>query len=453
MKFTSSIVCAVAVLAASASAFAPQAGQASTTARFSTAEDVAVSQVDRNENFAKLAGGYLFPEIGRRRNVYLEENPEMADRIISLGIGDTTMPIPPHILNGLVEGAKRLGTVEGYIGYGPEQGQALLREKIANVLYKDIIDASEVFVSDGAKCDIMRIQQMFGSKVVSAVQDPSYPVYVDTSVMMGQTGTQNPETMQYDNIVYMKCGPENDFFPDYASLPRADVVYLCSPNNPTGAAATKEQLTDIVNLCKERGSILVFDAAYAPFIRSKNVPKSIFEIEGAKDCAIEVNSFSKYAGFTGVRLGWTVIPAGLKFKDGSLVRDDFNRVMTTAFNGASCIVQAGGLACLDEEGQKEIDTLIDYYLENAAILRTTFEELGYAVHGGTDAPYVFVELPESFGGSWDAFSMILEKSQVVTIPGAGFGPGGEGFLRLSAFAPRDSIIEACERLKETMKLD
>lgn len=229
MKFTSSIVCAVAVLAASASAFAPQAGQASTTARFSTAEDVAVSQVDRNENFAKLAGGYLFPEIGRRRNVYLEENPEMADRIISLGIGDTTMPIPPHILNGLVEGAKRLGTVEGYIGYGPEQGQALLREKIANVLYKDIIDASEVFVSDGAKCDIMRIQQMFGSKVVSAVQDPSYPVYVDTSVMMGQTGTQNPETMQYDNIVYMKCGPENDFFPDYASLPRADVVYLCSP--------------------------------------------------------------------------------------------------------------------------------------------------------------------------------------------------------------------------------
>jgi LL-diaminopimelate aminotransferase len=224
-------------------------------------------------------------------------------------------------------------------------------------------------------------------------------------------------------------------------------------SNPTGAAATKEQLTDIVNLCRERGSILVFDAAYAPFIRSKNVPKSIFEIEGAKDVAIEVNSFSKYAGFTGVRLGWTVVPAGLKFKDGSLVRDDFNRVMTTAFNGASNIVQAGGLACLDDEGQKEINVLIDYYLENAKILRTTFEELGYAVHGGIDAPYVFVELPESIGSSWDAFSMILEKSQVVTIPGAGFGPGGEGFLRLSAFAPKDSILEACERLKETMKLD
>lgn len=230
-------------------------------------------------------------------------------------------------------------------------------------------------------------------------------------------------------------------------------IFLPLFSNPTGAAATKDQLTEMVKLCKERGSILVFDAAYAPFIRSDDVPTSIFEIEGAKDVAIEVNSFSKYAGFTGVRLGWTVVPSGLKFKDGSLVRDDFNRVMTTAFNGASNIVQAGGLACLDPEGQKEINDLIDYYLENAKILRETFEEMGYVVHGGTDAPYVFVELPESIGGSWDAFSMILEKSQVVTIPGAGFGPGGEGFLRLSAFAPRDSVIEACSRLKETMKLD
>jgi LL-diaminopimelate aminotransferase len=185
--------------------------------------------VERNENFGKLAGGYLFPEIGRIRNAYLEANPEMGDRLISLGIGDTTRPIPAHILNGLVEGAKQLGTPEGYIGYGAEQGQQLLREKIAKVLYNDLIDASDVFVSDGAKCDIMRVQQMFGPKVVSAVQDPSYPVYVDTSVMMGQTGTQDPDTRQYDNIVYMPCTPENGFFPDYASLPRADVVYLCSP--------------------------------------------------------------------------------------------------------------------------------------------------------------------------------------------------------------------------------
>eukprot|EP00339_Tiarina_fusa_P013804 CAMPEP_0117075418 /NCGR_PEP_ID=MMETSP0472-20121206/53171_1 /TAXON_ID=693140 ORGANISM="Tiarina fusus, Strain LIS" /NCGR_SAMPLE_ID=MMETSP0472 /ASSEMBLY_ACC=CAM_ASM_000603 /LENGTH=437 /DNA_ID=CAMNT_0004800913 /DNA_START=50 /DNA_END=1363 /DNA_ORIENTATION=+ len=398
--------------------------------------------VTRNENFGKLAGGYLFPEIARIRNAYLEANPEMGDRIISLGIGDTTRPIPPHILSGLVEGAKQLGTTEGYSGYGAEQGQQLLREKIAKVLYNDLIDPSDVFVSDGAKCDIMRVQQMFGPKVVSAVQDPSYPVYVDTSVMMGQTGTQDPETRQYDNIVYMPCTPENGFFPDYASLPRADVVYLCSPNNPTGAAATKEQLTDMVKLCKERGSILVFDAAYAPFIRSKDVPKSIFEIEGAKDVAIEV------AGFTGVRLGWTVVPSDLKFSDGSPVRDDFNRVMTTAFNGASNIVQAGGLACLDPEGQQEIDDLIDYYLENAMLLRETMQSVGCTVHGGTDAPYVFVELPESMGGSWDAFTTILEKTQVVTIPGAGFGPGGEGFLRLSAFAPRDAVVEACERLKK-----
>merc|ERR1712127_897253 len=330
-----------------------------------------------------------------------------------------------------------------------EQGQAILREKIAKVPYNDLIDASEVFVSDGAKCDIMRLQQMFGSKVVSAVQDPTYPVYVDTSVMMGQTGTQDPETMQYDNIVYMKYGPENGFFPDYASLPRADVVYLCSPNNPTGAAATKEQLTEMVKLCKERGSILVFDAAYAPFIRSDNVPTSIFEIEGAKDVAIEVNSFSKYAGFTGVRLGWTVVPAGLKFKDGSLVRNDFNRVMTTAFNGASNIVQSGGLACLDPEGQDEIKALIDYYLENASMLKEAMESIGFDVYGGTDAPYIFVKLPDG-KKSWDTFSEILEKCQVVTIPGAGFGPGGEGYLRLSAFAPRDSVIEACSRLKETL---
>lgn len=221
-------------------------------------------------------------------------------------------------------------------------------------------------------------------------------------------------------------------------------------SNPTGAAATREQLEGLVKLCKERGSILVFDAAYAPFIRSEGVPKSIFEIEGAREVAIEVNSFSKYAGFTGVRLGWTVIPSDLTFKDGSLVRNDFNRIMTTTFNGASNIVQAGGLACLDDEGLAEIDSLIDYYLTNAKILRETFEKIGYDVYGGVDAPYVFVALPESMGGSWNAFQTILEKTQVVTIPGAGFGPGGEGFLRLSAFAPREAVQEACKRLEEAL---
>ena len=211
-------------------------------------------------------------------------------------------------------------------------------------------------------------------------------------------------------------------------------------------------MEEIIATCKERGSILVFDAAYAPFIRSPGVPKSVFEIEGARDVAIEVNSFSKYAGFTGVRLGWTVIPSSLTFADGTPVRNDFNRVMTTAFNGASNIVQSGGMACLDDEGLAEINTLIDYYLENVKILRETMEGLGYNVYGGTDAPYVFVQLPESMGSSWDAFSSILEKTQVVTIPGAGFGPGGEGFLRLSAFAPRESVEEACARFKTALAL-
>ncbi len=285
--------------------------------------------------------GYLFPEIGRRRTAYLKNHPEAEGKIISLGIGDTTQPIPSHILSGLVKGATKLGTKEGYTGYGAEQGTKELREKIATVLYKGLIEPDEVFVSDGAKCDIMRIQQVFGKNVVSAVQDPSYPVYVDTSVMMGQTGEIDPITRQYQNIVYMPCNAENNFFPDYSSLPRADIVYFCSPNNPTGAAATKDQLESLVRTCKERGSILVFDAAYAPFIRTPGVPKSVYEIEGAKEVAIEVNSFSKYAGFTGVRLGWTVVPSDLKFSDGTPVRNDFNRVMTTAFNGASNIVQSG----------------------------------------------------------------------------------------------------------------
>jgi len=433
-------------MASVATAFAP----ASTNANIKTSStSLNMSGVARNANFAKLAGGYLFPEIGRRRTAYLEENPEMADKLISLGIGDTTMPIPKHILSGLVEGASKLGTKEGYSGYGAEQGMGPLREKIATVLYDGIISADEVFVSDGAKCDIMRVQQMFGPTVVSAVQDPSYPVYVDTSVMMGQTGEINEETSQYDNIVYMPCTAENEFFPDYAALPRADVVYFCSPNNPTGAAATREQLASLVKTCKERGSILVFDAAYAPFIRDPEVPKSIFEIDGAREVAIEVNSFSKYAGFTGVRLGWTVIPSDLTFSDGSLVRNDFNRVMTTAFNGASNIVQGGGLACLDPEGQAEINELIDYYLENAAMLKEAMLSIGFKVFGGDNAPYVFVQLPEG-KSSWDMFNEILEKAQVVTIPGAGFGPGGEGYLRLSAFAPRDSVVEACARLKEVM---
>lgn len=279
-------------------------------------------------------------------------------------------------------------------------------------------------------------------------QDPSYPVYVDTSVIMGQTGQMDEAVKQYDNIVYMPCNPSNDFFPDLAKVERADVIYFCSPNNPTGATASREQLTELVSWANAKGSIIVFDAAYAPFIRSDDVPKSIFDIEGSRTCAIEVNSFSKYAGFTGVRLGWTVVPQELKYSDGSAVAADFNRIMTTAFNGASNIVQAGALACLDPEGLDEINVLINYYMENASILREAMLDLGFKVHGGTDAPYVFVDLEGR--SSWDMFSQLLEEAQVVTIPGAGFGPGGEGFLRLSAFAPREACLEACKRLRSAL---
>lgn len=409
-------------------------------------DDVCMSGVQRNANIGKLQAGYLFPEIGRRRNAFLEKNPDA--KIISLGIGDTTQPVPEHILSGLAKGVSNLGAKDTYSGYGAEQGQGPLREKIATALYDGKINADEVFVSDGSKCDIGRLQMMFGSSVSSAVQDPSYPVYVDTSVIMGQTGEMDDAVKQYDNIVYMPCNPENGFFPDLDNTERADVIYFCSPNNPTGAAATREQLTKLVSWANEKGSIIVFDAAYAPFIRSGDVPKSIFEIEGSRTCAIEVNSFSKYAGFTGVRLGWTVIPSELTYADGSLVASDFNRIMCTAFNGASNIVQAGAMACLDPAGLAEINTLIDYYMENAAILRQAMLDLGFKVHGGTDAPYVFVDLEGR--SSWDMFSKLLEEAQVVTIPGAGFGPGGEGFLRLSAFAPREACVEACDRLRAAM---
>merc|ERR1719502_2467890 len=286
------------------------------------------------------------------------------------------MPVPEHILEGLKDGAAKLGTKEGYSGYGPEQGIGDLRNKIAESLYDNNISPEEVFVSDGSKCDIGRLQMMFGAGTTTAVQDPSYPVYVDTSVIMGQMGTMDDGKKQYGGIVYMPCNPANGFFPDLANTPRADVVYFCSPNNPTGAAATREQLQELVDYANDKGSIIVFDAAYAPFIKSDDVPKSILDIPGARTCAIEVNSLSKYAGFTGVRLGWTIVPKELTYADGSPVAADFNRIMCTAFNGASNIVQSGALAALDPEGLAEIKVLIDYYMENAKMLKSTMEEIG-----------------------------------------------------------------------------
>mmetsp|Transcript_14134 Transcript_14134/g.19469 ORF Transcript_14134/g.19469 Transcript_14134/m.19469 type:complete len:448 (-) Transcript_14134:239-1582(-) len=402
--------------------------------------------VKRNANLGKLQAGYLFPEIARRRNAHLAENPDA--KIISLGIGDTTEPIPEIIVKGLEDAARALGTQGGYSGYGAEQGQGALREAVLKTFYSNCpqLSAEDIFVSDGSKCDISRLQSMFGPTVSVAVQDPAYPAYVDTSVMTGQTGLYNSETQQFDNISYLKCCPENDFFPDLESAPATDVVFFCSPNNPTGATATRAQLEELVAWAKKNGSIIVYDAAYAIFITDPDCPKSIFEIPGAEEVALETASFSKFAGFTGVRLGWTVVPEALKYSEGFSVRQDWNRVMTTCFNGASNVAQGGGLACCTPEGQEAMMNLVKYYKTNAALLKDCFDSLGFTTYGGTNAPYVWV----SFAGkpSWETFQDILSKTNVVTTPGAGFGVAGEGFIRISAFGHRENVEEAIRRFKE-----
>jgi len=399
--------------------------------------------VTRNKNLAKLKAGYLFPEIARRKKELLEKQPDA--KIISLGIGDTTEPLTSHIIAGLKKAVEGMGTEQGYSGYGAEQGMGPVREKIATKLYNNIVAADEVFVSDGAKCDCGRLQLLFGSEVTVAVQDPAYPVYVDGSVIAGATGELDDETKQFNNIVYMPCTAENNFFPDLSKTPKTDLIYFCSPNNPTGAVATKEQLTELVAFAKKNHSIIIFDAAYSQFIQDKDLPRSIFEIEGAREVAIEVNSFSKPIGFTGVRLGWTIVPKELVYEDGTPVAKDWNRVMTTIFNGASNIVQLGALAAMDDTGLTEMRKTVNYYMENAKIIVETLTECGYKVYGGDNAPYAWVQVP---GGSWETFSEILEKKHIVTTPGAGFGPAGEGYIRFSAFGHRENILEACKRMKE-----
>ncbi|CAG9466469.1 unnamed protein product [Pedinophyceae sp. YPF-701] len=397
--------------------------------------------VKRNANFGKLQAGYLFPEIARRRNEHMEQNPDA--KIISLGIGDTTEPIPGPIVDGLSNAAKGLGTREGYSGYGIEQGRPEIREAIASRIYEGMRKPTEIFVSDGSKCDIGRLQMMFGPGHKAAVQDPAYPVYVDTSVMFGNTGDYNGAG--FDGIVYMDCTPENDFFPDLAGAEDADLIFFCSPNNPTGAAATREQLTRLVDFAKANGSIIIYDAAYALYIDNPECPKSIYEIPGAEEVAIETCSFSKYAGFTGVRLGWTVVPEALKFADGTPVQQDWTRVMTTMFNGASNVVQAGGLAALSDDGWAEVLSMVAFYKENAKLLRQAFLDMGFEVYGGTDAPYVWVRFPGM--KSWDTFQDILSKCNIVVTPGSGFGNAGEGFVRASAFGHRENVLEAIDRLK------
>lgn len=403
--------------------------------------------VKRNPHVAKLNAGYLFPEIIKRKQAFLDNHRDV--RLISLGIGDTTEPLPLTISTELALASKRLNTREGYSGYGPEEGIRPLREKISEKIYQGRFQSDEIFISDGTNSDIGRLQILFGSNTTMAVQDPSYPVYVDTAVMLGQTSQYDPSSRKYHGISYMPCLPSNHFFPQLSDHDRADLIYFCSPNNPTGAVATHEQLEELVRYAKKNHSIIIFDTAYASYIQQPGFPRSIYEVKGANEVAIELGSFSKMAGFTGVRLAWSVVPKELEFENGHSINRDWNRVHSTFFNGASNISQAGGIAVLHEEGWKCIQETIAFYMGNASILYQTLHSLGYETYGGINAPYVWVRFPHL--SSWNAFDYLLEKGHILCAPGSGFGPGGEGFVRLSAFGNRNHIEEAAERLKKCLR--
>eukprot|EP00283_Hemiselmis_rufescens_P019901 CAMPEP_0173437880 /NCGR_PEP_ID=MMETSP1357-20121228/18671_1 /TAXON_ID=77926 /ORGANISM="Hemiselmis rufescens, Strain PCC563" /LENGTH=406 /DNA_ID=CAMNT_0014403095 /DNA_START=25 /DNA_END=1245 /DNA_ORIENTATION=- len=402
-------------------------------------------KVPRNEHFGKLGAGYLFPVVAKKRRDYAAAHPDA--KVISLGIGDTTHPLPKAIVDKMSDYCQGLGTKEKYEGYDPKS-EGALKERIAAEMYKGMgLSAGDIFVSDGSKCDLGRLQMLFGSSAKMAVQDPAYPVYVDSSVMAGRTGTQDATTKQFSGITYMPCGPDNGFFPDVTAAKDADVIVFCNPNNPTGACATKAQLEGVVKFARDNGKVILYDAAYSAFITDPNCPKSIFEIDGAKEVAIESTSFSKLAGFTGIRLGWLVCCDELKFACGTPVKQDLGRIMSTVFNGAASVSQAGGLAVLDN--MPAVMDIVKYYMENAKLVRETFDELGFKYYGGTNAPYTFVHFPGR--DSWEVFDEILEKCQVVTTPGVGFGPSGQGFVRISAFGDRDNVIEACKRFKAAYK--
>lgn len=388
--------------------------------------------VKRNPHFTSLAARYLFPEIQARKRAFLQQNPDA--ELISLGVGDTTEPLPLSIVEGLVEKAQLLATPRGYCGYGHEHGLEALRQKIAATFYQNLgVTADDIFISDGSKCDIGRLQQLFGGDVSIAVQDPSYPVYVDGSLIEGVR-----------SIVYMPCTSDNSFFPDLSALPPVDLIYFCSPNNPTGAAATRAQLQELVNFAKENRSIILYDAAYACYIQDPQLPRSIYEIPGASEVAIELGSFSKLAGFTGVRLGWTVVSPALAFDDGTPVKSDWSRLTSTLFNAASNIAQHGGLAALSSQGQIDTRKTVAFYLENASLLKRTLQEKGWRVFGGDNAPYLWVQFEGR--SSWDVFAEILEKAHLICTPGSGFGPAGEGFIRFTAFSSRPDLLKGMARL-------
>jgi LL-diaminopimelate aminotransferase len=406
-----------------------------------------------NDNYLKLKAGYLFPEIGRRVRAFAEANPQA--KIIRLGIGDVTRPLPPAILKAFHDAVDDLARVETFAGYGPEQGYDWLINTVIEKSYNKLgvdLKTSEMFVSDGSKCDCANILDIFAMNNVVAIGDPVYPVYNDTNVMTGRTGEAD-EKGYYKGIVYMPCNESNGFIP---ALPteKVDIIYLCFPNNPTGAVAGKAELKKWVDYAIANDAVIFFDAAYEAFITDSAIPHSIYEIEGAKKCAIEFRSFSKTAGFTGVRCGLVVVPEEVMGTTSNGEKYSFNKLWlrrtTTKFNGASYPVQKAAAAVYSDEGWAQTKEIIDYYMENARIIREGLKEVGCTVFGGVNAPYIWLKTPGGMS-SWDFFDKLLTECNVVGTPGSGFGPSGEGFFRLSAFGNRENVIEAVERIKKNLK--
>lgn len=406
-----------------------------------------------NDHFLKLKAGYLFPEIGRRVSRFAEENPEA--KLIRLGIGDVTEPLPPAIVQAMHSALDEMSQRQSFRGYGPEQGYDFLRNAITKNAFgsRNVeIAADEIFVSDGSKCDTGNILDILGNDNKVAITDPVYPVYVDTNVMAGHTGAAD-ENGRYEGLVYLPVTAENNFTPSLPESP-VDLIYLCFPNNPTGAVASRETLQAWVDYALANESLILFDAAYEAFIQDPEIPHTIFEIEGAKKCAIEFRSFSKDAGFTGTRCAYTVIPKTVMGRDSSgaevALHQLWSRRHSTKFNGVSYVIQRGAEAAFSPEGREQIGGLVDFYMTNARLIREGLESIGIQVYGGVNAPYVWLKTPAETT-SWEFFDQLLNQAHLVGTPGSGFGAAGEGYFRLSAFNSRENVDEAVNRIKNLLR--